>query len=274
MKISESFDYQEVKGFKFGYDPFSQPKLCVYIYYIDGLLIDTGQPKMRKEILEKLNLLQVNQIYLTHHHEDHSGNAPALQKQFNCPVYASSPCCEMMKNPPSISFAQHIFWGDRPANFDLIAKDDVIETEKYSFQIIPVPGHAVDMVALYEPKKRWLFTADLYVHHRIKYFMKSESVAQQIDSIKRILELDFDVMLCGHYPQLKNAKPLLKKKLHFFEDFYQKVAELHHQKYSPKAIFQKLQLKEKLTTKILSHGHLSTINMVKAVVRDEKEREV
>ena len=113
MLISESFKYEDIIGFKFGSSPIGKPKIFSHIYYIDGLLIDTGNSKMCKTILSKTNDLQINQILITHHHEDHSGNIYPIQVQHHCPVYASDKCCDLMKDPPEISFAQKLTWGQR-----------------------------------------------------------------------------------------------------------------------------------------------------------------
>ena len=268
MRVSDQFTHEEVQGFSFGYHPFARPKLIAHLYHVDGLLIDTGQSTMRKAILQTIRPLPVEQIFLTHFHEDHTGNVQALQQHFNCPVYASPKCIEQMKAPPPISLAQQMVWGKRPAFTHITAKTDVLKTNQYEFQLIPVPGHAPDMVILYEPDRKWLFSADLYVYHYISYMLPEESIWEQIHSIRRVLELDFDILLCGHNPQLQNGKALLRKKLEFLESFYHSVAKLYHLKHTAEDIFKRLNLSENRTIKWLSGGQLSKINMVKSVVRD------
>ena len=270
MKITKSFQHNKVQGFKFGSWPFGQPKMYAHCYFIDGMLIDSGHSNMRKEIVTTLSDLPVEQIFITHHHEDHSGNIDVLRKHFDCPTFASSLCSDLMKQPPSISFGQWLTWGSRPADFDLIPQDQFIETPNHYFEIIPIPGHAVDMVGLYEKKEGWFFSADLFVSEYIRYFMRTESVAGQIQSIKRVLELDFEIMFCGHNPQFKNSKPKLKKKLEFFENFYGQVADLYHQGHSINSIFKEMKLKRSWSIRILSGGELSTVNMINSVIRDEK----
>lgn len=271
MTIIKEFSHEEIKGFKFGKLPFGKPKMFSHVYFIDGLLIDTGHSLMRKEIVAKLKDLPVQQIFTTHHHEDHTGNVIQLQKQFNCEVYASSLCCELMKSPPKISFAQKATWGKRPPLFNLIPKDHFIQTPNYRFQLIPIPGHAVDMVALYEPKRKWLFSADLYVNSYIAYFLNSESLGTQILSIRSILELDFETLICSHNPQFKNGKQQLAKKLKFLESFFEDVAQLQQKGHNAKEIFKLLKLKENKVIKFISGGSLSKMNMVKSVIRDIKE---
>lgn len=268
MKTSSQFNYQEVQGFRLGYSLIGQPKMFAHLYYVDGLLIDTGQFKMQESILKLVNKLPVEQMFITHYHEDHTGNIQHLQNHFSCPVYASPACCEMMKAPPAISLAQKMVWGNRPPYTELLAQEGSLRTNNYEFQLIPIPGHAPDMIALYEAQKKWLFSADLYVHHYIGYMLPEESIWQQIQSIRRILQLDFDVLLCSHNPQLENGKAMLAKKLSFLENFYRQVANLHKRGHSSRAIFRFLKLKENLGIKLLSGGQLSKINMVKSVIRD------
>ncbi len=269
MTITEQFSHDSIQGFRFGKLPIGRPALFSHVYFVDGLLIDTGHSRVRKEVLAATGELAVEQTFLTHYHEDHSGNLPAIKEQFNGPIYASELCCEMMKAPPSISFAQWVVWGSRPAFHGLVPIEGKLQTLNYQFELIPIPGHAPDMMALYEPNQGWLFSADLYVHHYISYFLDSERMWPQIESIRRILQLDFDVLLCGHNPQLKNGKAQLQKKLDFLEDFYGQVAQLHRQAYPAAQIMRRLQIKERWGTRLFSHGRLSALNMVRAVIRDE-----
>ncbi|WP_338812313.1 MBL fold metallo-hydrolase [Bernardetia sp. Wsw4-3y2] len=268
MVITKSFNYEEVLGIKFGYQILGLPTLFTHIYFVDGLLIDTGQSNAKEKILAETKKLDIKQIFITHHHEDHTGNITGLQKQHNCKVFASNLCCQMMKNPPKISLAQKITWGNRPSQNHLSPIAESIETDNLSFQLIPIAGHASDMVALYEPSKKWLFSADLYINSYIDYFLENESILEQINSIKRILELDFEVMFCGHKPQLTNPKEKLNKKLNFLESSFNDVSTLYEKGYSANLIFKKLNLKENWFVRILSNGNLSKLNMIKSIVRD------
>lgn len=272
MFVHDHFQHDDVRAFRFGYHPLGKPTMFVHCFLVDGLMIDTGQSQARQAILDTLGQQPVEQIFITHHHEDHTGNLPQLRAQFGCPTYSSARCAEMMQDPPRISLAQKLVWGERPPDHDLTPIEDVLETSKHRFELIPIPGHAEDMVALYEPDRGWLFSADLYVHHRIKYFMASESMLGQIQSLKRVLALDFEVLFCAHNPQMAGGKDKVHQKLTFFEDFYGQVGQLHDQGYRTKAIFRQMELDEKWFTRILSGGHLSGLNMVRAAVRDHREQ--
>lgn len=268
MITAEKFTYEEVLGLKFGYSPWGKPRMHTHIYYVDGLLIDTGQPGAQKRILTETEALHIDRIFITHHHEDHSGNIPVLKKANQCEAFASPNCCQIMKDPPKLSLAQKLTWGSRPAYHGLIPVEDHLETEHHRFQIIPIPGHAPDMVALYEPQKQWLFSADLFINPFIGYFKEDERIAQQIASTKAILELDFKVMFCSHNPQFDDPREQLVKKLEFLRSSFDSVASLHAKGYSSKAIFKELGWKENRFVKALSGGKLSRLNMVRSIVRD------
>lgn len=272
MKKINTLKYGQVQGFAFGSWPFGPPRMFSHVYYIDGLLLDTGHRNMRKEILATVGGLEVDQMFISHHHEDHTGNLAELQQHFKCPSYSSAACIELMKKPPKISFAQWLTWGNRPANFQLQEKGGTLLTSNYKFDIIPIPGHAIDMVALHEANEGWLFSADLWVYQYIRYFMRAESMHQQIESIKRVLKLEFHVLFCSHNPQLIRGKDKLWQKLRFLEDFYGRAASFYHKGYSPPAILKAMGLKEDFGMRLLSTGELSTMNMVRSVIRDEKEK--
>lgn len=268
MKIIDSIQHKNVQGYYFAYHPFTKPSLGVYTYFVDGLLIDTAQSKMRKEVLKILSPLDIEQIAITHHHEDHTGNLSVLYPQFKVPVYASKKCIELMANPPKISFAQKMVWGDRSAFTHFTPYHRSIETNHYHFELIPVPGHAIDMYALYERKQGWLFAGDLYVNSFIGYFLKTENISQQIDSLRRVLQLDFDQLFCCHNPQMTKPKIQLQKKLDFLEEFKGKVLTLARKGYEADAIMKQLNLKEYWSIRLLSRGDLSRRNMVNAVIRE------
>ncbi len=59
MKFVKTFVHDDVQGYKFGSNPFGQPKVFSHIYFIDGLLIDTGHYNMRQEIFTAVSSLPV-----------------------------------------------------------------------------------------------------------------------------------------------------------------------------------------------------------------------
>ncbi|PCE63914.1 MBL fold metallo-hydrolase [Sediminicola luteus] len=267
MVVDQSYDFGPVSGFRFGKTLFGPVKLSVLIYHIDGLLIDTGAPNMRGPILDRLSDLPVNQIFLTHHHEDHSGNVPALQQAFSCKTFTTTACAQVMRTPPKMSLPQHMVWGKYQAIHNMEVVENWLETENYRFEIIELPGHASDMAGLLEQNQGWFFSADLYIHHYITYFKRDEHMGQQIASLKKALSLDFDTLFCAHNPQLEGGKEKLRQKLAFLEDFKGKVDQYAQMGLAPKEILKKMALKEKTMMRFMSGGELSVINMIRAALK-------
>ena len=139
---------------------------------------------------------------------------------------------------------------------------------RFTFEVLDTPGHAIDQISLYEARCGWLFSGDLFVHDYVKVFMRDENMGQQITSIQKLLQLDFEVLLCNHQPLFAKPKPRLQNKLQFLQDFYSKVErEYHKGQTTPKAIMKALGMKEHYFVRAFSLGQLSRINMVRSVVR-------
>lgn len=171
-----------------------------------------------------------------------------------------------MKNPPALSPVQKITWGSRDAFHHILTVSETITTNKYNFHLIPIPGHARDMLALYEPDQKWLFSADLFINTYIGYFLEGESITQQIDSTQKVLELDFKELFCSHNPRLQDGREKLTKKLRFLETFYEDVSREYKRGLSAKEIFKALDLQENWAVRLVSGDKLSKLNMVKSVI--------
>ena len=268
MNFIKKTNHEDVKLYRLGSALMGKPQVYVYSFLIDGILIDTGHPKVGKDFAKSLQNEHIDKIILTHHHEDHSGNVEELKKKKGVPVYASPLCCKLIQNPKRIEPARIMSWG-QPKKATARALDltkDVV-TDHYKFEIIETPGHAIDQISLYEANKGWLFSGDIFVHHYIKAFMRDENILEQINSIKKLLQLEFDVLFCNHQPVFKKGKDRLSNKLDFLENFYTSVKTEHYKGKTPKQIMKSLQLKEQRMLKILSLGQLSQLNMVTSVIR-------
>ena len=76
-------------------------------------------------------------------------NINELLEHFECPGMSSHLCCELLKNPPAVSFAQWMSWGQNDPCSSLEVLPAVVHSSQCEWQVIPIPGHAVDMVGFY-----------------------------------------------------------------------------------------------------------------------------
>ncbi len=244
------------------------PQMGVNAFFVDGLLIDTGHRNAQKQVMKAFGGLPIEQIILTHHHEDHTGNLAALKQKINVPMYAHAYCAKLMESPPPVCFIERKTWGANTAVSGIQPVDKTIETNRYKFHVVHTPGHSEDHICLYEPNQGWLFSGDLYVHHYIRYFMATESVIEQIESLKKVLKLDVHRYFCSHSFKEDSFVERFTKKLQFLENFYGIVVELHQKGFSPSSIMKEIKMKEQWLIRLLSGGWLSGINMVRSAIRD------
>ncbi|MCD4740905.1 MAG: MBL fold metallo-hydrolase [Desulfobacteraceae bacterium] len=266
MRLCKKYDFNGIQGFKLGWSPLGTPFMTTYCYTLGDLMIDTGQSHMQKEVLEIAKKNRIKRVFLTHHHEDHSGNAAAIKLNLDTEVYGHSLTREKMKIPFHILPYQKYVWGkSMPLTIELFP--NTIET---SFgEMIPVytPGHAKDHTAFFLKDAGVLFPGDLYLADKIKFFRSDEEVRTQILSLKKVLKLDFDTLLCSHYPKLKNGKNRIKSKLKFLEELEGNIIKFCEKGFSEKQIFKVLKLKEDYFTKYFCFGNVSMLNGVRSVVR-------
>ena len=111
MRICKKYDFKDIKGFKLGWSLLGPPLLTVYCYILDDLMIDTGQSHMQKEVLEIAGDHHIKRIFLTHHHEDHSGNAAAIKSVHDTTVFGHPLTKEKMDIPFHILPYQKYVWG-------------------------------------------------------------------------------------------------------------------------------------------------------------------
>lgn len=68
---------------------------------------------------------------------------------------------------------------------------------KHTFQLINVPGHTPYQVAVYIPEERVVFTSD-NVFYKVQAWLQQALPFEWLESLKRIGELDADVLVPGH----------------------------------------------------------------------------
>ena len=69
----------------------------------------------------------------------------------------------------------------------------------HTFHLINHPGHTSAQVAVYIPEERIVFTSDNIFHQKMT-FLQAALPYQWLESLKRLEELDVDVLVPGHGP--------------------------------------------------------------------------
>lgn len=266
MRIVKKHTFGPVQAFELGFSPIGKPFMKVYFYFVGSTLIDTGQSHMRKQVLEITDQLQIRKLLLTHHHEDHSGNARAISDRYNVPVLGHANGIRKMEKPFKILPYQHIIWGlSEPVKMSIV-QDSIVDGE-FLFQAIHTPGHSKDHTVYYEANRGWLFSGDLYLADKIKYFRVDENIVEEIASLKKIANLDIDYLFCSHFPKLENGQARILKKLQFLETLRDSVIDLWQKGQNAKEIMVNLKIKEKRLVKWFCMGNVSALNGIRSIIR-------
>ena len=238
-------------------------KMGVYLYLVDGLLIDCGPEIMKGPIGKFYRERRIEQVALTHIHEDHSGMAAWLQQQMNVPVYLNEKAIAEAKRKGKLRLYRRLTWGQRPA-FDPLPMPQRLVTDKYTFDVIDAPGHMHYHNIFHEKKQGWLFSGDLYLGTKPVGACFDDNMLETIDSLQTILMLDFDTIFCAHAGVVENGKAMFQKKLDFLLGIQPKVHDLRQQGLDNHAIDKRL-YPQKLPVTVFTRGEWSSYHMVNTI---------
>ncbi|MCF8061307.1 MAG: MBL fold metallo-hydrolase [Deltaproteobacteria bacterium] len=267
MSIFREKTLGEITAWEAGWSPLGRPFMTVHLFLAGGVLVDTGLRHMRASILEALRTRSIHTVLLTHHHEDHSGNAAALQRETGAPVLAHPGTAEKMRRAFPILPYQHLIWG-RSEPAAVTPCEEPVDAGSLSFVPVHTPGHSRDHTAYLVPERGWLFAGDLYLADRVKYFRADERIADEITSLRKVLALDFEALLCAHNPRPHRGKARIAAKLRFLENVFGEVGRLRDRGLGERAVLRKLGLGEVRSVQWMTGGNVSARNIVRSALRD------
>lgn len=265
MKIIKKINFDRVEAIKLGYGFLTRPIMNVHCFIVDGILIDTAQSLMRKDLMSILKTRKIDKVLLTHFHEDHSGNAAEIKRSFNIPVYGHPLTIKKMGKGYRILPFQHLMWGKADL-LDMELVPPIIKGNSIELEPVHTPGHSKDHTVYYEKKQGWLFSGDLYLADKIKYFRADENFHDTIASLKKVLSLDFNSLFCAHCPQPAKGRKLILKKLEYLKNFKGETNRLHKQGHDIKSIIEKMNMKEAALIKLFTFGNVSLAHMVRSSI--------
>ena len=192
-------------------------------------LIDTGVRGSSSKITKFVRSLgrsveEITLIILTHNHLDHIGGLAELKKfttakvaihkaDISDGINSQSSDIGVMRKllhiPPLSSLRPFVCISSNEVDIQLEGGETL--SPLGGLNVIHTPGHTLGSISLFSPQRKLLIVGDTlrtwHEHIRLPPKLVSADLIQAIDSVKRIAQLDFDIICFGH------GKPLTKDAL-------------------------------------------------------------
>ena len=179
------------------------------------VVIDAGYDEDATTLRAAIGDREVLAVLLTHAHVDHRLAA----HQFDAPVYVGRRDLDWLEGEPTyknplISSARTVM-GLPPLPVDVRTVDDgdVLEIDGARFSVVALPGHTPGSVGYHHGAV--LFSGDAIASPdgESMYpapFITSEDIGAAWRSFRRVRELEFDVVLDGHFGRTDDARPKIR----------------------------------------------------------------
>jgi glyoxylase-like metal-dependent hydrolase (beta-lactamase superfamily II) len=264
-------DYGDVRYFNMGKPLLGRVFYRTGIFYLDGLIVDSGPPNLAKEVRRLFEELGIRQAVVTHAHEDHCGNSRLLEEQLGIVTLAPEKSLpRLAQSRWNLELYRRILWGTPPP-FEAKPLGQWLDTKTYRFQIVATPGHSEDHVVLYEPERRWLFTGDLYLSSTLRVLRSDENLPRLIGSLRRVIDLQSEVLFCQHRGRVEDATQMLERKLQYLLEVCGHIDELHHRGLTEKEIAARLPGND-IYWRLGTANHFSKRHFVRSWLRDRKDQ--
>jgi len=236
--------------------------LGVSVYVVRGVMIDAGFPHARRELVAAARSLNVRGLVITHWHEDHAGNAPALAAN-GIAISARDETLSILRSRPGIQLYRRAIWGRPPR---LGAEPSRFDPVEAGLALIHTPGHSPDHQVVWDASTRTLFSGDLWLGVRARVIHYDEDPYRIIESLRAALALEPARMFDAHRGAVLDPVEAIRAKIDWLGSTLTEIEQRVEQGWSDGEIVRRV-LGGEESAALISRGSYSRRNLVQAARR-------
>jgi len=242
-----------VVGRSIGYD--------VSAYLVRGVLVDLGFPLVARAVGRYLTRARLDGILITHHHEDHGGNAE-LAARMGIPIGASDATVALLQVPERLALHRRVIWGNPPP-----LRTPIKRFSSDALRLVPTPGHAPDHHIVWDAERETIFGGDLFLGVKVRAAHSDERPRELVRSLRHAAALRPRRFFDAHRGLVRDPVAALVAKADWLEDTIGAIERRIAEGWSNREIARAVLGREDLAYWV-SRGSMSRVTFV-ACVRDE-----
>lgn len=232
----------------------------VNLYLWRGVLIDSGFPAVRREVVRVVRELRPRGAIITHGHEDHAGNVQAVTER-GVPLWRSPLTPAVMRDSESMAAYRRITWGRLRRQ-----ESSVTPFDPAPLELLHTPGHSPDHHIVWDPERRVLFSADLFLAVKVRVARPDEDPRALLASLRQAAALRPREMWDAHRGLIEDPAGALTAKADWLEALIARVEARLRAGERDDAI-ARAELGRRGAVDRASFGDLSRVNLVRAIRR-------
>ena len=234
----------------------------VSAWLLRGVLVDTGFPKVRTEVLDFVRDMEPRGAIVTHWHEDHAGNTQALAAA-GVPLRMHSRCESTLRAHPAIKLYRELVWGGSPR-----LSLPIVGFDPSPLEIIETPGHTDDHIVVWDPEHGIVASGDLFLGVKVRVAHLHERPTTVVRSLRTVAALEPRLLLDGHRGAVPDAVAMLRAKIDWMEETIGIIRSLAGQGVDEREITKRVLGSEELVG-YASFGEYSKRAYVKSVLTEQ-----
>ncbi|MGI9283447.1 MAG: MBL fold metallo-hydrolase [Endozoicomonas sp.] len=262
MSVLERFQNQDLDAIRVGRFNLGVNTSFI-VYRLGETVIDTGPSNQWRFVKPFIAEKPLEQLLITHHHEDHAGNIGRISQMTGVTPLAPELSLEKLRKGYSTPLMQKLVWGSPGKAEAKPLPGEISLGSGERIEAIFAPGHAKDMTCYLLPERGWLFSADLYIANHLKMLRADEDISTLLKSTLQVLDYDFELICCPHRGLVKEGKKKLREKYDYIINLAGEVQALNQKGASVIEITDQLLGKESVIS-LISGYNFSKRNLVKS----------